>query len=100
MGFLEWFVGAFVLIVGVLVFMQPLSIIISNASGVIESSNVVKYGTDVEGNVVPVGDSVFGLDLLLGLFGLIGLAFFVGFVIWSFKGATGGGEYGGGFDEW
>jgi hypothetical protein len=100
MGFLEWFVGAFVLIIGVLVFMQPLSIMVDTASDVVESSNVTKYGTDIDGNVVEVGDSVFGVDLLFGFLGLIGLAFFVGFIIWSFKGANSGGSYGGGFDEW
>lgn len=89
MGFLEWLIGAFVLIVAVLVFMQPLSVLFNEADSVISNQNTVKRGTDSSGVVVEVGYSFWGADLILAFVGLLGLAMVVGFIIWSFKGSPG-----------
>lgn len=78
-------VGGFTLIVVLLVFMQPILIMNDTLTGIV-SGSTTKYGTDSDGNVVAVGESLFGGELILGLVALIGVAFVVGFLIWAGKG--------------
>jgi ABC-type dipeptide/oligopeptide/nickel transport system permease subunit len=85
-GAINIIIGAFILVIFLLVFMQPVMILFDVAKSTIETNNTTHYGTDSDGNVVPVGDSIFGADLLLGLLAAIGLAFFVGFIIWAARG--------------
>lgn len=86
MGAINILLGGFTLIIFLLVFMQPVLILVDQASVSLNASNSVKYGTDSDGNVVEVGDSVWGLDFLIGLIAAIGFAFFLGFVIWAGRG--------------
>jgi hypothetical protein len=86
MGSLNIIFGGLILIVFLLVFMQPVIILVDTASDVLNSSNTTKYGTDSDGVVVEVGDSFFGVDLIVGLISAIGLAFVVGFIIWAGRG--------------
>lgn len=86
MGAINIIIGAFILVVFLLVFMQPILILFDVAQDTFNSSNKKMYGTDSDGNVVEVGDSLWGMDLTLGLIAMIGLAFVVGFIIWASKG--------------
>jgi hypothetical protein len=70
--------------------MQPILILLDVASTTFVSNNKVMQGTDSDGNVVDVGDSLFGYDITLALISCIGLAFLVGFIIWA---ANGGNSY-------
>ena len=86
MGALNIIFGGLILIVFLLVFMQPVLILVDTASDILGSNNTTKYGTDSEGNVVEVGNSFAGGDLTIGLISVIGLAFVVGFIIWAGRG--------------
>jgi len=66
--------------------MQPVMILFDVAQDTFNAKNTTMYGTDSEGNVVAVGDALWGMDLTLGLIAAIGLAFVIGFIIWASKG--------------
>lgn len=68
--------------------MQPVLILVDTASDILGSNNTMKYGTDSDGNVVAVGNSFAGADLIIGLISAIGLAFVVGFIIWAGRGGN------------
>ena len=78
-------VGGFTLIFVLLVVMQPIIIMNDTLTGIVAGSTT-KYGTDSDGNVVAVGSSLFGGELILGIVALIGVAFVIGFIIWAGKG--------------
>ena len=86
MGAINIIIGAFILVVFLLVFMQPVMILFDVAQDTFNTKNTTMYGTDSEGNVVAVGDALWGMDLTLGLIAAIGLAFVIGFIIWASKG--------------
>jgi ABC-type Fe3+ transport system permease subunit len=86
MGAINIIIGAVMLLVFLLVFMQPILILFDTATTVFNTVNTTKYGTDSDGNVVEVGDSLFGMDLTLAFISAIGLAFLVGFIIWAARG--------------
>lgn len=86
MGALNIIISAFVLVVFLLVLMQPILILWDVAQDTFVSKNTTMYGTDSDGNVVAVGDALWGMDLTLGILSLIGIAFVVGFIIWASKG--------------
>ncbi len=81
-------IGAVILIVVVLVLMQPMIILTDVLNDVITNKNTTKYGTDSEGNIVEVGESFFGGNISIALVGAIGLAIFVGFIIWAGRGGN------------
>lgn len=87
MGAVNLIIGGVILIFAVLIFAQPIFILNDQANSVISSKNTVMYGKNSDGIVVPVGNSIFGSDLLLGLLGLIGFCMFIGFIVWSSRGA-------------
>lgn len=66
--------------------MQPIIILVDTATSTFASSNKTMYGTDADGNVVAVGDGLFGMDITLALMSAIGLAFLIGFIIWAANG--------------
>ena len=86
MGAINIIIGAFILVVFLLVFMQPVMILFDVAQDTFNAKNTTMYGTDSDGNVVAVGDALWGMDLTLGLIAAIGLAFVIGFIIWASKG--------------
>ena len=86
MGSINIIIGAFILVVFLLVFMQPVMILFDVAQDTFNAKNTTMYGTDSEGNVVAVGDALWGMDLTLGSIAAIGLAFVIGFIIWASKG--------------
>ena len=86
MGAINIIIGAFILVVFLLVFMQPVLILFDVAQNTFNAKNTTMYGTDSEGNVVAVGDALWGMDITLGFIAAIGLAFVIGFIIWASKG--------------
>ena len=74
------------MLVFLLVFMQPLFILVDTAETTLSSVNTKHYGTDSDGNVVEVGDSIEGADIIIALLSSIGLAAFIGFILWASKG--------------
>jgi hypothetical protein len=88
MGALNIIISAFIFLIFILVFMQPVIILTDVAAGIINSNNPTTYGKDSTGATVDVGPALFGSDLIIGLMGLIGLAFLVGFIIWAARGGN------------
>lgn len=86
MGAINIIIGGFILLIFLLVFMQPVLILVDTASTTINSVNTTHKGTNSDGEIVDVGSSVWGADLLIGLLTAIGFAFFLGFVIWAGRG--------------
>ncbi len=96
MGIINILLGALVLVIGLVIFMQPIGILQETANDVIGSNNSMKYGTNPEtGLVEPVGQSIFAPDLVVGLIGFIGIAMVVGFIIYAVRGAPDDPGYGG-----
>lgn len=86
MGALNILISAFILVIFLLVFMQPILILFDVAQSTFDSKNTTMQGRDSDGNVVSVGDGIWGMDLILGLISMIGIAFVIGFIIWASKG--------------
>jgi hypothetical protein len=86
MGAINILIGAGILVVFLLVFMQPILILYDVAADTFANKNTTMYGTDSDGNVVAVGDALWGMDITLALIAGIGLAFVVGFIIWASRG--------------
>lgn len=86
MGAVNILIGGFILVIFLLVFMQPVILLVDTASSVISEKNTTHQGTNSDGEIVDVGDSIWGADLLLGFLAAIGFAFFIGFVIWAGRG--------------
>lgn len=86
MGAFNIILSGVILFLFLLIIMQPLIILGDVARDLKVANNPVKYGTDSQGTVVPVGDSFFGLDFTTGLLAAIGLAMVVGFIVWASKG--------------
>ena len=90
MGAISVIVGAFIMLIFLLIFMQPVILLLDQATATFAEKNTTMYGTDSDGNVVPVGDSLFGMDITLGLIAFLGLAMLIGFIIWAARGGIGG----------
>jgi hypothetical protein len=86
MGALNIIIGAFIMLIFLLVFMQPLMIMVDTTSTTIDSVNTVKNGRDSNGTLVAVGQAIYAPSLVVGLLTAIGFAFFLGFVIWAARG--------------
>jgi hypothetical protein len=81
-------IGGVILVFFILALSQPLSILAGVHSDIVSNSNTIKSGTDSSGNVVEVGYSFFGGDISIVLLFGIGLAFFIGFIIWVGRGGS------------
>jgi hypothetical protein len=91
MGVLEIMIGAFVVILVLVIFMQPINILNEQArDSLTGAGSTMKYGTDSEGNVVEVGTSSALPDITTVLMWFIGLAIVIGFVIWVIRFGKGG----------
>ena len=91
MGLLEILIGAFVVILVLTIFMQPISLLNDEArDSLTGSGSTIKYGTDAEGNVVAVGTSSAFPDITSGFLWMIGLMIVVGFIIWIVRYGRGG----------
>jgi hypothetical protein len=91
MGLLEIIIGAFVVILVLTIFMQPISLLNDEArDSVTGSGSTIKYGTDSDGNVVAVGPSSAFPDLVSALLWGIGLFIIIGFIIWIIRYGRGG----------
>lgn len=86
MGAINIVIGSVILLFFLLVFMQPVLLLVDQAKTTIDSQNTTMYGTNSDGEIVEVGSSVWGADLLIGLLAAIGFAFFLGFIIWAGRG--------------
>jgi len=91
MGFLEILIGAFVVILVLTIFMQPISILNDTArDSLTGAGSTIKYGTDIDGNVVAVGTSSAIPDITTGLLWMIGIAILGGFIVWIIRYGRGG----------
>lgn len=90
MGAISVIVGAFVMLIFLLIFMQPILILADVATTTFVAKNTTMQGTDSDGNIVDVGDSLWGMNITLGLIMAIGLAMLIGFIIWAARGGIGG----------
>jgi len=91
MGLLDILIGAFVVILVLVIFMQPVSFLNDEARDSLTSSGLTtKYGTDINGEVVAVGPSSALPDVTSALLWLIGPAIFGGFIVWVIRYGRGG----------
>ena len=91
MGLLEIIIGAFVVILVLTIFMQPIMLLNDKArDSVTGSGSNIKYGTDADGNVVAVGTSSAFPDLVSALLWGIGLFIIIGFIVWIIRYGRGG----------
>ena len=97
MGLLEILIGAFVVILVLTIFMQPISLLNDKArDSLTGAGSTIKYGTDINGDVIAVGTSSALPDIVSVLLWLIGAAIFGGFIVWIIrygKGGVYGSEY-------
>ena len=91
MGLLEILIGAFVVILVLTIFMQPISLLNDEArDSLTNAGSTIKYGTDINGDVVAVGPSSALPDITSVLLWLIGAAIFGGFIVWIIRYGRGG----------
>lgn len=91
MGLLEIIIGTFVVILVLTIFMQPISLLNDEARDSMTTSGTnIKYGTDINGQVVAVGTSSAFPDLVSALLWGIGLFIIIGFIIWIIRFGRGG----------
>lgn len=91
MGLLEILIGSFVVILVLVIFMQPISILNDEArDSLVGSGSTIKYGTDSDGNVVAVGTSSALPNITSILMYSVGLFIVIGFVVWVIRFGRGG----------
>ena len=91
MGVLNIFISAFVVIIALIIFSQPILIMNDEArDSLTGSGSTVKYGTDSEGNVVEVGTSSALPDVTSIFLWLIPSAIVIGFIVWIIRYGRGG----------
>ena len=91
MGLLEILIGSFVVILVLVIFMQPVSILSDEARSSLTGAGATdKYGTDAEGNVVLVGPSSALQDVTTILIWLIPISIVIGFIVWIIRYGRGG----------
>jgi len=91
MGLLEILIGSFVVILVLTIFMQPISILNDEArDSLTGAGSTMKYGKDINGDIVPVGTSSALPDIVSVLLWLIGAAIFGGFIVWIIRYGRGG----------
>jgi len=91
MGLLEIFIGSFVVILTLTIFMQPVAMLNDEArDSLTGSGSTIKYGTDSDGNVVAVGTSSAFPDITSAFLWGIGLFIVIGFMIWIIRYGRGG----------
>jgi len=91
MGLLEILIGGFVVILVLVIFMQPISILNDQArDSLTGAGSTMKYGTDINGEIVAVGPSSALPDTTTVLLWLIGLAILGGFIVWIIRYGKGG----------
>ena len=91
MGLLEILIGSFVVILVLVIFMQPVSILSDEArDSLTGAGSTDKYGTDAEGNVVLVGPSSALQDVTTILLWLIPISIVIGFIVWIIRYGRGG----------
>lgn len=90
-GLLEIIIGVFVVILVLVAFMQPVSILTDLANDSINGAgSTPKFGTNSDGNIVEVGPSIALPDLTVGLLSIIGLVIIIGFIVWIIRFGRGG----------
>ena len=83
MGAYKMIIGTLIFILAFVILMQPILTIIDATSPLLDkASTTMMYGTDADGNVVPVGYANAAGDLVPFLLTAIGFFMIVGFVIW------------------
>ena len=91
MGALEIIIGGFVVILVLVIFMQPISILNDEArDSLVNSGSTIKYGTDINGDIISVGSSSALPDFVSVLLWSIGLAIVLGFIVWVVRFGRGG----------
>ena len=91
MGALEILIGGFTVIIVLIIFMQPISILNDESrDSLTNSGSTVKYGTDTNGDIVAVGPSSALPDVTSVLLQGIGLFIVLGFIVWIVRYGRGG----------
>jgi ABC-type dipeptide/oligopeptide/nickel transport system permease subunit len=91
MGLLNILITGFTVIIVLVIFMQPVLILNDEArDSLTGAGSTVKYGTDSEGNVVPVGTSSALPDITTAFLWMIGFSIVIGFIIWVVRYGRGG----------
>jgi len=91
MGLLEILIGSFVVIIVLVIFMQPVSILNDIArDSLTGAGSTAKYGTNSDGNVVLVGTSSALPDVTTIFLYMIGIAIVGGFFVWIIRFGRGG----------
>ena len=91
MGLLEILIGSFAVILVLIIFMQPISILNDTARDSLTGSGAtVKYGTNSDGNVIAIGTSSALPDIVSALLWLIPLSIVIGFIVWIIRFGRGG----------
>lgn len=91
MGLLEILIGGFVVILVLVIFMQPIALLNDEARDSLTTSGAtVKYGTDINGDIIAVGSSSALPDIVSILLWSIGLAIIIGFIVWVIRFGRGG----------
>lgn len=91
MGLLEILIGSFAVILVLIIFMQPISILNDTARDSLTGSGAtVKYGTNSDGNVIAIGSSSALPDIVSALLWLIPLSIVIGFIVWIIRFGRGG----------
>ena len=91
MGVLEILIGSFAVILVLVIFMQPINILNDQArDSLTGAGSTMKYGTDINGDIVQVGTSSALPDITSSFLWMIGLAIMIGFVIWIVRYGRGG----------
>jgi len=91
MGLLEIIIGAFVVIIVLVIFMQPIMLLNDTARDSLNNSgSTIKYGTNSDGNVIAIGSSSALPDITTALLWGIGFFILIGFIIWIIRFGRGG----------
>ena len=91
MGLLEILIGSFAVIIVLVIFMQPVSILNDIArDSLTDAGSTIKYGTDTDGNVIAIGTSSALPDVTTIFLYMIGIAIVGGFFVWIIRFGRGG----------
>jgi len=97
MGLLEILISSFIVILVLVIFMQPVSILSETArDSLTDAGSTMKYGTNSDGNVIEVSTSSALPDLSSVLIWFIPLSIVIGFIVWVVRYGRGG-QYDGGY---
>lgn len=91
MGALNIIIATFAVIIVLVIFMQPVNILLGNVEDSLnDAGSTMKYGTNSAGEVIQVGPSSGLANITLGLLYFIGLAIVGGFIVWVVRFGQGG----------